>query len=135
MKSAAMELGEYNITVNALMPGLVDTALTRYDKRLQREHRRDRPASRREKPTPQQAWDIRAPTVPLKVGWLQPDDISPAAVFLASRRRRPWSPARNTRSPAATAPRTSRRRSYSANASPVPASIVQVFETWRRRKW
>jgi NAD(P)-dependent dehydrogenase (short-subunit alcohol dehydrogenase family) len=23
-------------------------------------------------------------TVPLKVGWLQPDDISPAAVFLAS---------------------------------------------------
>jgi hypothetical protein len=35
-------------------------------------------------PTPQQAWDTRAPTVPLKVGWLQPDDISPAAVFLAS---------------------------------------------------
>ena len=37
-----------------------------------------------EDPTPQQAWDNRAPTVPLKVGWLQPDDISPAAVFLAS---------------------------------------------------
>jgi NAD(P)-dependent dehydrogenase (short-subunit alcohol dehydrogenase family) len=37
-----------------------------------------------EKPTPQQAWDVRAPTVPLKVGWLQPEDISPAAVFLAS---------------------------------------------------
>ena len=35
-------------------------------------------------PTPQQAWDVRAPTVPLRVGWLQPDDISPAAVFLAS---------------------------------------------------
>ena len=29
--------------------------------------------------------DERAPDrVPLKVGWLQPDDISPAAVFLAS---------------------------------------------------
>jgi NAD(P)-dependent dehydrogenase (short-subunit alcohol dehydrogenase family) len=28
MKSAAMELGEHNITVNALIPGLVDTALT-----------------------------------------------------------------------------------------------------------
>ena len=27
---------------------------------------------------------MRAPTVPLKVGWLQPDDISPVAVFLAS---------------------------------------------------
>jgi NAD(P)-dependent dehydrogenase (short-subunit alcohol dehydrogenase family) len=30
MKSAAIELGEHNITVNAL----VDTALTRYEKRL-----------------------------------------------------------------------------------------------------
>jgi NAD(P)-dependent dehydrogenase (short-subunit alcohol dehydrogenase family) len=37
-----------------------------------------------ENPTPQQAWDNRAATVPLKVGWLQPDDISPIAVFLAS---------------------------------------------------
>ncbi len=37
-----------------------------------------------EKPSPQETWDIRAPTVPLKVGWPQPDDISPAAVFLAS---------------------------------------------------
>ena len=27
---------------------------------------------------------MRAPTVPLKVGWLQPEDISPVAVFLAS---------------------------------------------------
>src|SRR6201986_5620888 len=34
MKSAALELGEHNITVNAVIPGLVDTALTRYEKRL-----------------------------------------------------------------------------------------------------
>jgi NAD(P)-dependent dehydrogenase (short-subunit alcohol dehydrogenase family) len=34
MKSAAMELGQHNVTVNALIPGLVDTPLTRYDKRL-----------------------------------------------------------------------------------------------------
>ena len=34
MKSAAIEFGEHNITVNALIPGLVDTALTRYEKRL-----------------------------------------------------------------------------------------------------
>ncbi|MBV9518358.1 MAG: mycofactocin-coupled SDR family oxidoreductase [Hyphomicrobiales bacterium] len=83
MKSAAMELGEHNITVNAILPGLVDTPLTRYDKRLSEsiaETGRKPP----EKPTPQEAWDIRAATVPLKVGWLQPDDISPVAVFLAS---------------------------------------------------
>jgi NAD(P)-dependent dehydrogenase (short-subunit alcohol dehydrogenase family) len=83
MKSAAMELGEYNITVNALIPGLVDTELTRYDKRLT-ESMAETGQKPGAKPTPQQAWDVRAPTVPLKVGWLQPDDISPAAVFLAS---------------------------------------------------
>ncbi len=84
MKSAALELGEHDITVNALIPGLVDTALTRYDKRLiesTAEVTGHKPTS---PPTPQQAWDVRAPTVALKVGWLQPDDISPAAVFLAS---------------------------------------------------
>ena len=34
MKSAALELGEYDITVNCLIPGLVDTPLTRYEKRF-----------------------------------------------------------------------------------------------------
>ena len=83
MKSAAMELGQYNITVNALIPGLVDTPLTRYYKRLT-ESMAETGQKAPERPTPQQAWDTRAPTVPLKVGWLEPDDISPAAVFLAS---------------------------------------------------
>jgi NAD(P)-dependent dehydrogenase (short-subunit alcohol dehydrogenase family) len=83
MKSAALELGEYNITVNALIPGLVDTALILYEKRLTESMAETghRPPSN---PTPQQAWDVCAATVPLKVGWLQADDISPAAVFLAS---------------------------------------------------
>jgi len=82
MKSAAMEFGEHNITVNALLPGLVDTPLTRYEKRFSESAGEE--GQKIQDPTPQQAWDIRAPTVPLKVGWLQPDDISPAAVFLAS---------------------------------------------------
>ena len=83
MKSAAMELGQYNITVNALIPGLVDTPLTRYETRL-KETMAETGRTPPDHPTPQQAWDVRAPTVPLKVGWLQPDDISPVAVFLAS---------------------------------------------------
>jgi NAD(P)-dependent dehydrogenase (short-subunit alcohol dehydrogenase family) len=83
MKSAAMELGPYNITVNAVIPGLVDTPLTRNYKRLgesMAETGRPEP----EHPSPHQAWDVRAPTVPLQIGWLQPDDVSPVAVFLAS---------------------------------------------------
>lgn len=83
MKSAALELGQYNITVNALIPGLVDTPLTRYEKRLV-ESMEETGKKVQGKPSPQQAWDTRAPTVALKVGWLQPEDISPAAVFLAS---------------------------------------------------
>lgn len=82
MKSAAMELGQYGITVNAIIPGLVDTALTRYEKRLSESI--GETGQKAETPTPQQAWDNRAPTVPMRVGWLQPDDISPVAVFLAS---------------------------------------------------
>jgi NAD(P)-dependent dehydrogenase (short-subunit alcohol dehydrogenase family) len=39
MKSAAMEFGQHNITVNALIPGLVDAALTRYEKRLSESRR------------------------------------------------------------------------------------------------
>ena len=83
MKSAAMEWGEYGITVNALIPGLVDTALTRYETRL-KESMAENGQKPPEHPSPQEAWDSRAPTVPLKIGWLQPEDISPMAVFLAS---------------------------------------------------
>ena len=83
MKSAAIELGQYDITVNALIPGLVDTPLTRYETRL-RESMAETGRSVPQHPTPQEAWNVRAPTVPLRVGWLEPEDISPAAVFLAS---------------------------------------------------
>src|ERR1700761_3503373 len=82
MKSASIEFGEPNITVNALIPGLVDPSLTRYEKRLSESMGEQ--GQKVYHPTPQEAWDNRAPTVPLKVGWLQPDDISPAAIFLAS---------------------------------------------------
>ena len=83
MKSAAMELGQYGITVNALIPGLVDTPLTQYSKRLSEAIGESRPNPPQD-PSAEEAWDVRAPTVPLRVGWLQPEDISPAAVFLAS---------------------------------------------------
>jgi NAD(P)-dependent dehydrogenase (short-subunit alcohol dehydrogenase family) len=53
MKSAAMELGQYNITVNALLPGLVDTALTRYEKRFSESVGEE--GQKIKDPTPQQA--------------------------------------------------------------------------------
>ena len=33
MKSASLELGKYGITVNAVIPGLIDTPLTRHEER------------------------------------------------------------------------------------------------------
>ena len=35
MKSAALEFGEHKITVNALVPGLIDTPLTRHRQRYE----------------------------------------------------------------------------------------------------
>lgn len=83
MKSAAMELGSHGVTVNAVIPGLVDTALTRYEKRY-REAIGETQADPPQTPSPEQAWTARKTQVPLKVGWLEPEDIAPAAVFLAS---------------------------------------------------
>jgi NAD(P)-dependent dehydrogenase (short-subunit alcohol dehydrogenase family) len=83
MKSAALELGRYNITSNAILPGLIGTPLTYNEQRFRAaiaQSNRTPSAN----PTAQEAWDARAPTVPLGVGWLQPEDVSPVAVFLAS---------------------------------------------------
>lgn len=83
MKSAALELGEYQVTVNAIVPGLVGTPLTYNEQQFRAAiAQANRPVP--DNPTAQQAWDARAPTVPLGVGWLQPEDVSPMAVFLAS---------------------------------------------------
>ncbi|WP_375383354.1 SDR family NAD(P)-dependent oxidoreductase [uncultured Sphingomonas sp.] len=83
MKSAAEEFGKYGVTVNCILPGLVDTALTRYPARWSHvigETEENPPKN----PTEAETWNNRAPRVPLRVAWLKPEDISPMAVFLAS---------------------------------------------------
>lgn len=85
MKSAALELGKYKITVNAIVPGLVDTPLTHNEARWSAligeiEGTENPPKNA----TEQQAAQARAPHVPLRVPWLKPEDIAPVAVFLAS---------------------------------------------------
>jgi NAD(P)-dependent dehydrogenase (short-subunit alcohol dehydrogenase family) len=104
MKSAALELGKYKITVNALIPGLVATPLTFNEARLRaaiaeadaipnrrkipRLNRRRRPARRTSR-------------------WASPGcspRISPPSRFFLLQTRLPWSPARATIPPAATTP-------------------------------
>lgn len=85
MKSAALELGRHGITVNAVVPGLIDTALTRHEDRYAQAIR-DGGGT----PTGDVTKDERtaatalAAKLPLGVPWIEPDDIAPAVVFLAS---------------------------------------------------
>lgn len=85
MKSAALELGSHGVTVNAVIPGLVDTALTRHEDRYAQAIR-----SSGGEPTGDPAQDeetakqARTAQTPLGVPWLAPEDVAPVVVFLAS---------------------------------------------------
>jgi SDR family mycofactocin-dependent oxidoreductase len=83
MKSAALELGKYGITVNAVVPGLINTPLTRHKERyeqvLEEAHKSVAPEKIEE-----EVKKILAGRSPLGVPWIEPEDISPVVVFLAS---------------------------------------------------
>jgi len=83
MKSAALEFGSHDITVNAVVPGLIDTPLTRntdrYTQALQ-EQKGEVPDGDLEKLA---AAAMRTKT-PLNVAFLPAADVAQAFVFLAS---------------------------------------------------
>ena len=85
VKSAALELGEHGITVNTVIPGLIDTPLTRHEER----YRQALEAAGR-KPTGSLARDeaeareMLTASTPLRVPWIEPEDVAPVVVFLAS---------------------------------------------------
>jgi NAD(P)-dependent dehydrogenase (short-subunit alcohol dehydrogenase family) len=84
MKSAALELAPHRITVNALVPGLIDTPLTRHEERyaqvLQAAGRQPTGTRADE----QEARKVLAAATPLGVPWIKPEDVAPVVVFLAS---------------------------------------------------
>ncbi|MGA8691719.1 MAG: mycofactocin-coupled SDR family oxidoreductase [Methyloceanibacter sp.] len=84
MKSAALELGPYNITVNALIPGLIDTPLTRHGERYAQvlEDAGKQPTG--SATDEEEARTILAAKTPLGVPWIEPEDVAPVVVFLAS---------------------------------------------------
>jgi SDR family mycofactocin-dependent oxidoreductase len=85
MKSAALELGAHKITVNALIPGLIDTDLTRHETRYAQAIE-----TAGKKPTGSEQEDEKAARealvkkTPLGVPWIEPEDVAPVVVFLAS---------------------------------------------------
>jgi NAD(P)-dependent dehydrogenase (short-subunit alcohol dehydrogenase family) len=83
MKSAALEFGEYKITVNAVIPGLIDTPLTRHRDRYAQaadDFESKEPAAVLEA----QAKKKLIAKTPLGVPWIEPEAVAPVLVFLAS---------------------------------------------------
>jgi NAD(P)-dependent dehydrogenase (short-subunit alcohol dehydrogenase family) len=85
MKSAALELGQHNITVNALCPGLIDTPLTRHEERYaQALEVGGKTPSGKVQQDEEQARQALTKKSPLRIPWIPPEEIAPAVVFLAS---------------------------------------------------
>jgi SDR family mycofactocin-dependent oxidoreductase len=83
MKSVALEVGEHQITVNTVEPGLVDTPMTRNPGRWKEALKEaGKPADGT--PTEQEVIAARLPQAVMKIPWMQPDEVAPAVVFLAS---------------------------------------------------
>ena len=84
MKSAALELGAYGITVNAVVPGLINTPLTRHEERyaqvLEDAGKSPQGIAEDEK----NAKQILIAKTPLGVPWIEPEDIASVVVFLSS---------------------------------------------------
>lgn len=83
MKSAALDLGQYGITVNALVPGLIATDMTMNETRLReayQDYRSDPPAD----VTAEAAAHVRGPRTAMRLPWLAPEDMAPIVVFLGS---------------------------------------------------
>lgn len=83
MKSAALDLGEHGITVNAIVPGLIDTPLTRHHERYAQAVG-DLGTTEPEGQLEAEAAKSFAKRTTLDVAFIDPADVAPVVVFLAS---------------------------------------------------
>jgi NAD(P)-dependent dehydrogenase (short-subunit alcohol dehydrogenase family) len=80
-KSAAIDLGPHNIRVNVVVPGLIDTPMTRNDRRWREAMG---PGFENTILTEELVSRTLGERDVLHLPWLSPDDIAPAVVFLTS---------------------------------------------------
>jgi NAD(P)-dependent dehydrogenase (short-subunit alcohol dehydrogenase family) len=84
VKSAAAELGVYGITVNAVIPGLINTPLTRHEERYA-QILEDAGKELKGMPADEEtAKQLLVAKTPLGVPWIEPEDVASVVIFLAS---------------------------------------------------
>ena len=84
VKSAALELAPHHITVNAIVPGLIDTPLTRHEERYAQAIESAGQSPQGMPADEATARELLTSKSPLGVPWLQPQDVAPFVTFLAS---------------------------------------------------
>jgi NAD(P)-dependent dehydrogenase (short-subunit alcohol dehydrogenase family) len=70
--------------VNALIPGLIDTALTRHEERYAQAIQEAGQTPAGSPGDEEKARQILTAKTPLGVPWIEPEDVAPVVVFLAS---------------------------------------------------
>lgn len=84
MKSAALELGKYGITVNAVIPGLINTPLTRHEERYAQVLQEAGKQPTGNSVDENEARKILIARMPLGIPWIEPEAVANVVVFLAS---------------------------------------------------
>ncbi len=84
MKSASLELGKYGITVNAVVPGLINTPLTRHEERYAQVIQEAGKQPSGNSADENEARKILIAKTPLGIPWIEPEDVATVVVFLAS---------------------------------------------------